>query len=260
MNVLKMFDLTGKVAIVTGGSRGFGKEIAIGFGEAGAKVAIVARSEEWLNPTYEEIKGMGIDCLAFKNDVRNLEEVKQFTAETINKWGKLDILVNNAGVSWGGVPATEFPQSHWDRVMATNVTAMLLCSQEVAKQMIRQKSGGIINMSSAMGVVGISPEIMRSLVYHTSKAAVIGLTKQLAVEWAPHNIRVNAMAPFFFPTRLTKPILDVESAKAKMLETIPMKRLGKEGEIKGVALFLASDASSYITGQILGVDGGLTAW
>jgi len=258
LNVLKLFDLTGKVAIVTGSSRGFGKEIAIGLGEAGAKVTIVARHEDELNLACEEIKSLGIECIALKGDVRNLEEVKQFNTETVNKWGKIDILVNNAGVTWGGVPATEFPQSHWDRVMNTNVTGVLLCSQEAAKQMMKNNGGVIINMSSATGVVGVNPEIMQAMVYHTSKAAVIGLTKQLAVEWAPYNIRVNAMAPFFFPTRMSKPILD--RSTNELIQIIPMRRLGKEGELKGVALFLASDASSYITGQTLCVDGGLIAW
>ena len=260
MNVLKMFDLTGKVAIVTGGSRGLGLEMAIGLGEAGAKVAIVARNEKWLDPAFEQIKGMGIDCMSFKADVRNLEEIQKFTSETINKWGRLDIMVNNAGTSWGGVPFTEFPQSHWDRVMANNVTSVFLCSQEAAKQMIKQKSGTIINISSAMGRGGISTEVMKTVVYHASKAAVIGITKQLAVEFAPFGIRVNAIAPGFFPTRLTEAIINIPSSKAKIEEETPMGRLGKEGEIKGVALFLASEAASYITGQVVGVDGGMTAW
>ena len=257
MNVSKLFDLTGKTALVTGGSRGFGKEIATGLGEAGAKVTIIARHEDELYATRDEIKDMGIDCMALKGDVKNTEDVTRFVTETVNKWGKIDILVNNAGTSWG-TPAIDFPLSHWERVMGTNVTGVLMCSQEAAKQMMKQKSGVIINMASAMGIVGIAPEIMQAIVYHTSKAAVIGLTKQLAVEWAPYNIRVNAMAPFFFPTRLTKPILD--KSTNELIQTIPMRRLGKPGELKGVALFLASEASSYITGQAIVVDGGLTAW
>ena len=185
------------------------------------------------------------------------EEVKQFTAETINKWGKLDILINNAGVGWA-TPAVDYPLSQWDRVMGTNSTGVFLCAQEAAKQMMKQKSGVIVNMASATGIVGVDPKIMISIPYHASKAAVIGLTKQLAVEWAPYNIRVNAIAPFYFPTRMTKPILD--KSTNELIQIIPMQRLGKPGEIKGVALFLASDASIYITGQTLCLDGGLTAW
>jgi len=257
MNVLKLFDLTGKVAIVTGGSRGLGKEMAIGLGEAGAKVAIAARHEEWLNPAYEEMKGMGIDCLALKCNVRELSEVTETVAETMNKWGRLDILVNNAGTSWMS-PTETMPLKGWDAVMNTNVTGPFFFSQEAGKHMIKQKSGVIINIASVLGLLGISPEIGHFLPYHASKGALITMTRELAVEWAPYNIRVNAIAPFFFPSRLTKPVLDEHTDD--LVQRIPMGRLGKEGELKGLALYLASEASSYITGQVICVDGGASAW
>jgi NAD(P)-dependent dehydrogenase (short-subunit alcohol dehydrogenase family) len=257
MKVNKLFDLTGKVALVTGGSRGLGKEMAIGLGEAGAKVAITARREQWLTPAYEEIKGLKIECLALKGDISNQQDVKQWLNEILNKWNRIDILVNNAGVTWGADPS-EMPLDKWNMVLNTNLTGTFLCCQEVGRQMLKQGGGVIINISSTTGLLAVDPQVMQAIGYQASKAGIIALTKQLAVEWAPHNIRVNAIAPFFFPTRISAAV--VGKKDDELLPRIPMGRVGREGELKGVAVFLASEASSYITGQVICVDGGATAW
>ena len=255
-HVRELFDLTGKVAIVTGGSRGLGKEMAIGLGEAGARVAITARREEWLTPAQEEMTSLGVECLALKGDVSNPESVKAIVGRTLEKWGKIDILVNNAGITWGALPE-EMPLDRWQSVMDINAKGTLICCQQVGKEMMKQRSGTIINISSTVGIVGVDPEVMQAIGYQASKAAVAIMTKQLAIEWAPYNIRLNAIAPFFFPTRMSKVI--IEKSENKLIRHIPMGRTGKEGEIKGTVVFLASEASSYITGQIICIDGGATA-
>ncbi|MFH1382168.1 MAG: glucose 1-dehydrogenase [Chloroflexota bacterium] len=253
----EIFKLTDKVAIVTGGSRGLGEEIAIGLGESGAKVVITARRDEWLVPTYDKIKQLGIDCLAVKADVSDVEGVKQIVTETLRQWGKIDILVNNAGISWGALPE-EMPLDKWDMVMNTNAKGTLICSQLVAKEMMKSGGGNIINVSSSTGLFAVDPRGMQAIGYQASKAAVAIMTKQLAVEWAKYNIRVNAIAPYFFKTRMTKSLL--EKTEKELLQFVPMGRLGQEGELRGTVIFLASEASSYITGQVIAVDGGQTAW
>jgi gluconate 5-dehydrogenase len=257
MNIAKLFDLSGKVAIVTGGSRGIGKEMAIGLGEAGAKVTITARREEWLLPAYEEIQCLGIECLMEKADIATEEDIERVINQTIKRWGKIDILVNNAGITWGESLET-MPLDKWDSVMNTNAKGTLICSRLAGKQMIKQKCGSIINVASMSGVQAVDPKIMQAIGYQASKAAIIVMTKQFAVEWAKHNIRVNAIAPYFFKTRMSKE--STERAEKEMIESIPMNRLGREGELKGAVVFLASEASSYITGQVLNIDGGLSAW
>jgi NAD(P)-dependent dehydrogenase (short-subunit alcohol dehydrogenase family) len=257
VKISKLFDLTGKTAMITGGSRGLGKEIAIGLGEAGAKVAITGRREQWLDPAYEEIRDLKIDCLAMKGDVSNQKDVKQWVNEVLNKWNRIDIIVNNAGITWGAGPC-EMPLDKWNMVINTNLTGLFLCCQEVGKQMLEQGGGVIINTSSTTGILGVDPQVMQAIGYQASKGGIIAVTKQLAVEWAPFNIRVNAVAPFFFSTRLSEAI--VGKKDDKLLPHIPMGRAGREGELKGVVVFLASEASSYITGQVICVDGGATAW
>ena len=253
----EIFKLTGKTAIVTGGSRGLGKEIAMGLGEAGAKVTITARREEWLIPAYEEIKGLGIECLAVKADIAKLEDVERLVAETLQRWGKIDILVNNAGIVWGA-PPEDMPLDKWDTVLNVNAKGTLICSQQVGKEMIKQGGGNIINVASITGLLAANPRVMQAIGYQASKAAIIVMTKQLAVEWAKYNIRVNAIAPFFFRTRLTEAV--TQRAEGELVQHIPMGRLGQEGELKGAVLFLACEASSYITGQVINIDGGMSAW
>ena len=159
MHIHKLFELTGKVAIVTGGSRGLGKEIATGLGEAGAKVAITARREEWLTPAYEELKSMGIDCLAVKADIAKPEDVKLILSETLQRWGKVDILVNNAGVTWGA-PPEDMPLDKWDMVLNTNARGTLICIQEIGREMIKQGSGNIINIASTTGEMAVDPRVL----------------------------------------------------------------------------------------------------
>ncbi len=256
MHINELFNLTGKVAVVTGGSRGLGKEIAIGLGEAGAKVTITARRGKWLIPASEEIENMGIDCLAVKADVSNPESVKSVVAETLERWGKINILVNNAGVTWGA-PPEEMPMDKWESVMDINAKGTLICCQQVGREMMKQGGGNIINVTSTTGLIGVDPKIMQAIGYQASKAAIAIITRQLAIEWASYNIRVNAIAPFFFPTRVSKAA--IEKSEERMVRHIPMGRIGREGEIKGIAVFLASEASSYITGQVIAIDGGMTA-
>ena len=257
MHVSELFNLSGKVAIVTGGSRGLGKEMAVGLGEAGARVTITARREEWLTPAYEELKGLGIECLAVKADIAKLEDVERFVAETLQRWGKIDILVNNAGITWGA-PPEDMPLDKWDAVLNTNAKGTLICSQQVGKEMMKKGGGNIINVASITGLLAVDPKVMQAIGYQASKAAVVVMTKQLAVEWAKYNIRVNAIAPFVYPTRMTKGI--IQQAEKEIIEHIPMGRMGREGETKGAILFLASEASSYITGQVINLDGGMSAW
>ena len=254
-HVCEIFKLTGKIAIVTGGSRGIGEEIATGLGQAGAKVVITARREEWLVPTYEEMKKAGIECFAVKADVTKVEDVEHVVAETLRLWGKVDILVNNAGITWGA-PPEDMPLDKWDAVLDTNAKGTLICSQQVVKEMKKSGGGNIINVTSTVGLFAVDPRVMQAIGYQASKAAIVLMTKQFAVEWAKYNVRVNAIAPFFFPTRMSKDIMGKEA----LIQHIPMGRLGREGELRGAVIFLASEASSYITGQIIAIDGGTTTW
>jgi len=257
MHVRDLFDLTGKVAIVTGGSRGVGKEIATALGEAGAKLAITARREEWLTLAQKELEGMGIECSSVVADVSEVEGVKKMVAKTLEKWGKIDILVNNAGVVWAA-PPEQMGLDKWDYVMNINARGTFICCQEVGREMIRQKHGNIINISSAVGVSAIDPKSGQFIGYQASKAAINIMTKQLAVEWGPHNIRVNVIAPSFLSTRLTDAL--IARTGENMKRWIPLGRIGRPDEIRGAVVFLASEASSYVTGQILCLDGGTTAW
>lgn len=257
MHAKELFNLSGKIAIVTGGSRGMGKEVAIGLGEAGAKVAITARREQWLAPAYEELNSLGIECLAIKADISNLEDVRRIMAETLSQWGRIDILVNNAGITWGS-PPEDMPLDKWETVFNTNATGTLICSQEVFKQTMKKTGGTIINIASTTGFLAVDPRAMQAIGYQASKAAIVIMTRQFALEWAKYNVRVNAVAPFFFVTRMTKEV--AEKSGKELTEHVPMGRLGREGELKGVVIFLASEASSYITGQVINLDGGVSAW
>lgn len=258
MNVRALFDLSGKVALVTGGSRGLGEEMALGLGEAGAAVAITARRDAWLRPTEEALKGHGIDVLAMSCDVSKADQVEAAVAAVLDRFGTIDILVNNAGISWGA-PADSMPHDKWQAVLDVNVTGCFFMSQVVGRHLIQRGRGGkIINVASIAGLVGTPSGVLDAVGYSASKGAVIALTRDLAVKWARHGITVNAIAPGFFPTRMTQGVL--ERSQQYVEQTIPMGRVGRPGELKGVALFLASAASDYITGQVIVVDGGVTAW
>jgi len=191
---------------VTGGSRGLGEEIASALGEAGAKVAITARREQWLSQTQKESEDAGVECLSIVADSSEVEGVKKMVAQTLDKWAVIDILVNNAGVVWAA-PPNQMTLDKWDYVMNINARGTFICCQEVGKEMIRQKHGNIINISSAVGVTGVDPKSGQFIGYQAGKAAINIMTKQLAIEWGPYNIRVNAIAPSFLSTRLTDALI-----------------------------------------------------
>ena len=233
-----------------------GEEIAQGLAEAGANVYIVARREKWLLPAIESLKAAGAKCAGSVCDVADPAQVKETVRLAAEEFGPLDILVNNAGATWGA-PAEEMPLDKWESVIATNLTGTFLFSQECAKGMIARKHGRIINVASIAGMRGSLPRGIHCSGYVAAKAGIIGLTRELACKWAQYGIRVNAIAPGFFPTRMTEGVLPhlIEDLK----QNVPMGRPGRDGEMKGVAVFLASDASNYVTGQTLAVDGGSTS-
>jgi gluconate 5-dehydrogenase len=257
MHVKNLFDLTGKVALVTGGSRGLGLEIATGLGEAGAAVAITARREQWLKAAEEELRDNGIACFAISCDVAKPAQVAAAVREILARFGRIDVLVNNAGITWAE-PVETVPIEKWRDVLDTNVTGCFLMSQAAGKEMIRAGGGGaIVNIASIAGLIGLPASVLDAAGYSASKGAIISFTRDLAVKWAPHAIRVNAVAPGFFETRLSAGVL--ERARSQIEKAAPMGRIGRSGELKGVVLFLAAAASDYVTGQVLAVDGGTTA-
>lgn len=253
MHVKELFDLTGKTAIITGGGRGLGEQIAEGFAEAGANVVLCSRKLDACQEVADRLKGLGVETLALQCDITNQDDVRKVVEETTNRFGKIDILVNNSGATWGA-PAVDMPLEAWQKVMNVNVTGTFLMSQEVGRKMIAQNSGNIINIASVAGLGGSDPRFMDTIGYNTSKAAVINFTKDLAVKWGQHNIRVNAIAPGFFPTKMSKGL--IEHGKDRFLENTPLRRFGSDSDLKGVALFLAAKASDFVTGDILVVDGG----
>lgn len=256
MKVTDLFSLQGKTAIVTGGGRGLGEQIADAYADAGANVVVCSRNLEACQQISDSLKTKGVRSLALKCDVSNPEEIQYVVDETIKEFGRIDILVNNSGVSWGA-PALEMPADKWDKVMNINLKAVFLFSQSVGKIMKKQRSGKIINIASIAGLGGQDPTVMDAIGYSTSKGAVITFTKDLAVKLAPYNIHVNAIAPGFFPTKMAKGILDYSGDK--ILERTPAGRFGSDDDMKGPALFLASDASNYVYGHVLVVDGGTSA-
>ncbi|MGI2328703.1 SDR family oxidoreductase [Planococcus sp. YIM B11945] len=256
MNVMDLFRLDGKTAIVTGGGRGLGAQIAEGFAEAGANVVVCSRKVEACQKMSDKLKEMGVGSLAIACDVTNPEDVKNVVQKTIEEFGTVDILVNNSGATWGA-PVIDMPLEAFQKVMNVNVTGTFLMSREVGETMIKQGSGKIINISSVAGLGGIDPRFMDTIGYNTSKGAVITFTKDLAAKWGQYNINVNALAPGFFPTKMSEVL--IERGGKQLLEQTPLKRFGTEEDLKGAALFLAAKASDYITGDVVIVDGGMHA-
>lgn len=254
--ISELFSLEGRVAIVTGASRGLGKEAAEGLAEAGAKVALAARREQWLEPTAREFDSRGFDSFSVPCDIAVEEQTQALAAAALERYGRIDILVNNAGISWGA-PYEEMTTDAWRKVLETNVIGTQWMTRAVLPAMKKQGYGKIINIASIMGVKGIPRDILEASSYTASKGALIALTRELAVHYAGDGIRVNALAPGFFPTRLSASV--VERADQKIRAITPLGRLGDAGELKGAIVFLAAPASDYITGQIIGVDGGMSA-
>jgi NAD(P)-dependent dehydrogenase (short-subunit alcohol dehydrogenase family) len=253
-----LFDLKGRVALITGGSRGLGLEFAEGLAEAGAKVWLSARREKWLTPALEQLRAAGYTADGAICDVTNPEHVNKTVDAAIAAFGSLDILVNNAGVSWSA-PAEDMPFDKWKLVLDTNLTGAFLFSQAVAKKsMIPNEFGRIINVASIAGLKGVMPSGIHYSGYVASKGGLLALTRELAAKWAQYNIRVNAISPGFFPSRMTEDVI-AERGEAAMSTSTPMRRIGRPGELKGVGVFLAADASNFITGQNIVVDGGRTA-
>ncbi|PIC78035.1 gluconate 5-dehydrogenase [Sporosarcina sp. P19] len=256
MNTMDLFSLKGKTAIVTGGGRGLGAQIAESFAEAGANIVVCSRDGAACEEMSQKLQELGVDTLAISCDVTNPEDVKKVVQKTKQKFGRIDILVNNSGASWAA-PSEDMPLEAWEKVMNVNVTGTFLMSQEVGKVMIEQKGGKIINIASIAGFGGTDP-FMQTIGYNTSKGAVMTMTKDLAVKWGKHQINVNAIAPGFFPTKMSKVL--IEHGQQTILDGTPLGRLGSDSDLKGPALFLASNASDYVTGDILTVDGGATAF
>lgn len=256
MNVFDLFRIQDKVAVITGGGRGLGQQIAQAYVEAGAKVVLCSRRVENCELVKREIEAAGGTALALPLDVTQPESVAEVTTKTLEAFGKIDILVNNSGTSWGA-DSLEMPFDAWMKVMQTNLTGTFLMSQSVAQQMKKQGGGKIVNISSVAGLRGQDPEGLDAVGYSASKGGVIALTRDLAVKWARYNINVNAIAPGFFLTKMTKDVL--AHARDRVVANTPIKRIGGERDLQGAALFFASDASNYVTGQVLPVDGGATA-
>ncbi|MBA4218277.1 MAG: gluconate 5-dehydrogenase [Methylibium sp.] len=255
--VQNLFDLTGQVALVTGGSRGLGLQIAEALGEAGAKIMLTSRKAADLEDAAAELQAKGIDARWSAADAAKPEDVQRVVAETMERLGRIDILVNNAGATWGA-PAEEHPLEAWDKVMNLNIRSLFLFAQAVAKaSMIPRRAGRIINVASIAGLSG-NLGAMKTIAYNTSKGAAVNFTRALAGEWGAYGITVNALAPGFFPSKMTQGLLATLGAD-KMAAHAPLNRLGDDDDLKGAALLFASRAGKHITGQILAVDGGVSA-
>jgi gluconate 5-dehydrogenase len=258
MSVKQLFDLSGKTALVTGGSRGLGLQIAEALGEMGARVALTARKRDELETAVAHLRGQGVHAVPLPCDMSSVAAIPAMVGEAIAALGPIDILVNNAGATWGAA-TLDHPLEAWQKVINLNLTAMFVVSQEVGRRsMVPRRGGKIINIASILGLVG-GGEAGRpaTLAYNTSKGGVVNFTRSLAVEWAQYNINVNAIAPGFFPTKMTKGVLEMMGDE--VAQHAPLKRVGGPEDLKGLVALFASDACAFITGQIVAVDGGVTA-
>ena len=253
MSMKELFDLTGKVALITGGSRGLGLQLAEALGELGAKLAITARKPAELEQAAAHLGKRGFTVLTIAGDLSKFDTIPAMVEQVVGKLGPVDILVNNAGTTWGA-PAEDHPAAAWDKVMDLNVNAMFFLSQEVGRRcMIPRRSGKIVNIASVAGLSG-NPPGMTTIAYNTSKGAAVNFTRALAAEWGKYNINVNAICPGFFPSKMTHGLLGM-IGDAVIAQT-PLGRLGGDEDLKGLVALLASEASRHLTGQVITVDGG----
>ncbi|MGE5096490.1 MAG: SDR family oxidoreductase [Betaproteobacteria bacterium] len=258
MSVRQLLDLTGRVALVTGGSRGLGLQIAEALGEMGARVALTARKPDELEEARAGLAKMGVETLPIACDLSDASAIPGMVEKAVTGLGPIDILVNNAGTTWGA-DAADFPMEQWQRVLQLNLTAMFATTQEVGRRcMIPRRRGRIVNIASILGLIATNDASRPgTIAYSASKGGVISFTRALAAEWARHDINVNAIAPGFFPTKMTRGLLKIIGDRAA--SKAPLNRVGGPEDLKGVALLLASDAGAFITGQVIAVDGGATA-
>jgi gluconate 5-dehydrogenase len=253
MSVKRMFDLSGKAALVTGGSRGLGLQFAEALGEMGAKVAIVARKQGELDEAAAHLGKLGIEAATVAGDLSRFDTIPGLLDQALAKLGTIDILVNNAGATWGA-PAEEYPAEGWNKVMNLNINAMFFLTQAVGRRcMIPKRAGKIVNVASVAGLSGNRPW-MKTIAYNTSKGAAVNFTRALASEWGQYNINVNAICPGFFPSKMSQGLLD--QIGPSVIEATPLRRLGGAEDLKGAVVYLASEASRHVTGQYIAVDGG----
>ena len=256
-NVKSLLDLTGRVSVVTGGATGLGLQMATGLAEAGSNVVVCSRKLENCEQAAAGIEKLGVKALAAACDVTKPDQVEALKDATLKKFGRVDVLINNAGRAWVA-PAEEMPLDRWQQVMDLNVTAPFICSQVFGREMIKARKGSIINIASIAGLRGRDPTAYDSVVYSTSKGALVNFTRDLAVKWARHHIRVNAICPGFFVTPLNQKLY--ERNKENIDSRIPLGHVGGADDLKGIAVLLASDASGFMTGTVIPVDGGTVAW
>jgi gluconate 5-dehydrogenase len=231
--------------------------MALGLAEAGSNIVVCSRKLEKCQEAAHKIEALGVKALAFRCDINQGEEIDHVVKETVREFGKIDILVNNSGRTWGAA-VEEFSIEGWKKVIDSNVTGTFQMTQKAGREMIKQRSGKIINIASYAGLRGTDPDYLNAIAYNTSKGALVTFTKDLAVKWAKHGIHVNAIAPGWFTTEMTK--WSMEHFREKMLDRILLKRFGSQDDLKGAVVFLASRASDFVTGHILCVDGGEMAW
>jgi gluconate 5-dehydrogenase len=254
--VPQLFDLTGKTALITGGSRGLGLQLAHALGEAGARVMLSARKAGELEEAVAALQAANIDARWIAADCAREEDIAQLAEQTLERMGDIDILVNNAGAAWGA-PAEDHPVEAWDKVMNLNIRGYFLLAQQVGRRsMIPRRRGRILNVASIAGLGGNPPD-MNTLAYNTSKGAVITFTQALACEWGKYGINVNAICPGFFPSKMTQGTLD-RIGVDHLKQNAPLQRLGDDEDLKGAAVLFASDAAKHITGQWLAIDGGVS--
>jgi NAD(P)-dependent dehydrogenase (short-subunit alcohol dehydrogenase family) len=256
MHTRELFDLTGKVAIVTGGGGGLGRQMARALAEMGAGIVLCGRQAARAEEAATELSALGVRALGLGCDVTDRDAVRAMVDRTKKELGRIDILVNNAGRAWVA-PAATMPVEEWRRVLDVNLTGAFLCAQAAGNVMIEQGGGKIINIASVAGLGGAMPEVLDAIAYNASKGGLINFTRDLAVKWARHKINVNAIAPGWFPSRMSSAI--VERWGDRLARAIPLGRIGGDEDLKGAVVYLASRASDYVTGQVLAVDGGQTA-